>query len=78
MLIAAYSQPAPEGPPNRSSAISGNSARGIANTMATMSTANDISSTDRLLMKRSPSTTERRPGRVRAPSGGTDGSRTAA
>ena len=63
--IAANSQPTADGPPNRSSATSGNSARGIANTIAMMSTPNDISSTGRAAMNRSPSMTERRPGRGR-------------
>src|SRR5262249_19899354 len=76
--IAAYSQPTAPGPPNRRSAASGNSARGIASTMAAMSTTNDISSTGRPAMKRRPSTTERSPGRLPPPSGGSRGSLTVA
>jgi hypothetical protein len=43
-----------------------------------MSTTNDISSTGRVTMKASPSTTERRPGAPLPDSGGIGGSRSAA
>src|SRR5215475_10200781 len=88
IAIAANSQPTAPGPPKRVVATSGNSARGIANTIATMSTANDMSSTRCPAMYRSPPTTERSPTRARAappaPSrsgraaGGSAGSRSAA
>jgi hypothetical protein len=50
----------------------------MASTMAAMSTANDSSSTGRVAMKASPSTTERNPGTVARPIGGSGGSRRAA
>ena len=62
--MAANSQPAAAGPPKRSSATSGNSARGIASTIAAMSTAKDIISTGCRRMKARPATTDRSPGRV--------------
>src|SRR3954447_19100305 len=62
IATAANSQPTAPCPPNRSSAAWGNSARGMASTIATMSTANDIRSTGRVQMKARPSTTERSPG----------------
>jgi hypothetical protein len=46
--------------------------------MAAMSTANDSSSTGRVAMKASPSATERSPGAIGAPAGGSAGSRRAA
>ncbi len=74
---AANSQPTAASPPS-SSARAGNSARGIANTIATMSTAKESSSTGRVAMNASPSKTDRSPGAVVAPSGGSLGRRNAA
>ena len=54
----------------RSAATCGNSARGIANTIATMSTTNDISSTGRPAMKANPSQHRAQPGRPLPGSGG--------
>ncbi len=59
------------------SATAGNSARGIASTIAQMSTRNDMSSTERVPMNASPSTTERSPSLRPEWSGGMDGSRSA-
>ena len=50
----------------------------MARTMATMSTANDSSSTGRVAMKASPSTTDRSPGVMGGPDGGMAGRRRAA
>jgi hypothetical protein len=77
MAMAAYSQPTAPRLPSPA-AVSGNSARGMARTMATMSTANDSSSTGRVAMKASPSTTDRSPGAVAGPVGGSAGRRRAA
>ena len=58
--------------------MAGNSARGIASTIAAMSTRKDMISTGRVAMKASPSITERRPSARIAPSvGGIGGSRNA-
>ena len=76
--MAANSQPTAPGPWKRVWAASGNSARGMASTIATMSTAKDISSTGLPAMKLRPSTTDRSPGRTVSPSGGIGGSRNAA
>ncbi|GAA3127768.1 hypothetical protein GCM10020001_056420 [Nonomuraea salmonea] len=65
-------------PPKRSAVSSGNSALGMARTIAMMSTTNDISSTGLLAMKLSPSITDRSPGLVTTPSGGSAGSLSAA
>ena len=75
--MAAYSQPTTPRPPIPA-AVSGNRARGMARTMATMSTANDSSSTGRVAMKASPSTTDRSPGEMGGPDGGMAGRRRAA
>jgi hypothetical protein len=50
----------------------------MASTIAAMSTAKDISTTGCPRMKRRPSSTERSPGRITSPTGGSDGSRSAA
>ena len=64
-------------PWKRSSATAGNSERGIASTIATMSTRKDMTSTGRVAMNASPSITERSPSLDRVPSGGIGGSRSA-
>ncbi len=61
MASAAYSGPTL--PWKRVSATAGNSERGMASTIAAISTRNDITSTGRVPMKRSPSTITRRFGR---------------
>ena len=76
--MAANSHAALPAPLNRSSATSGNSARGMASTIATMSTTKDISRTGRVPMKASPASTDRSPGRTVSPSGRIAGSRSAA
>lgn len=79
MAIAEVIQPsAIIEPPKRSAVSSGKSARGMANTIAMMSTTNDISSTGLLTMKLRPSQTARAPGRVTSPNGGSGGSLRAA
>lgn len=79
IAIAANRYPTAPSPPNRVSATSGNSARGIAMAIAMMSTTNDISSTGCVARYRSPSITDRRPGEpVMSPRGGIGGRRSAA
>ena len=76
--MAANSQAALPAPLNRSSATSGNSARGMASTIATMSTTKDISRTGRVPMNASPASTDRSPGRTVRPAVASAGSRSAA
>ena len=68
----------PTAPPNRALATAGKSARGMASTIAQMSTRKDMITTGLVAMNRKPSVTERNPSVVCADlSGGSGGNRSA-